>query len=171
MERNFIFEIFIMQQKDKYAELMISIRKIVRAINLESKRIEKQFGLSIPQLLILKYLKDNQDFRSSMKNLKELLSLNASTVTGIVTRLETKGLIARLPSVNDKRETPIVLTSKGLDMVNSTDESLHERIAKKANAMEEKDYVTILVSLEKIIELFDIDDIDASPIISGQTEI
>ena len=39
-------------EKDKYADLMISIRKIVRAVNLESKRIEKNYGLSIPQYFL-----------------------------------------------------------------------------------------------------------------------
>lgn len=160
-----------MENKDKYSELMINIRKIVRGINLESKRIEKQFGLSIPQLLILKFLEISPDYRSYMKELKNHLSLNASTVTGIVSRLEAKGLIARLPSISDKRSTPVVLTSKGLDMINNSDESLHERIAKKANEIENTDYSTILVSLEKIIEIFDLKDIDASPIISGQTNI
>lgn len=160
-----------MENKDLYSELMIKIRKIVRGINLESKRIEKQFGLSIPQLLILKFLKASVEFKSSMKELKNYLSLNASTVTGIISRLENKGLVARLPSVNDKRSTPVVLTSKGLEVINNSDQSLHERIATKANEINESDYNMILVSLEKIIDIFDIKDIDASPIISGQTDI
>ncbi len=81
---------------------MISIRKIVRAINLESKRIEKDYGLSIPQLLALKFLEEKVDYKSTMKALKDHLSLNASTVSGIVARLESKGFIARLPNPNDK---------------------------------------------------------------------
>ncbi len=40
----------------KYAKLMTGIRKIVRAINLESKRVQKDLNISIPQLLTLKYL-------------------------------------------------------------------------------------------------------------------
>ena len=47
-----------MSNRNKYSELMISIRKIVRAVNLESKRIEKDFGLSIAQVLTLKFLKE-----------------------------------------------------------------------------------------------------------------
>jgi DNA-binding MarR family transcriptional regulator len=93
----------------KYSEIMISVRKIVRAINLESKRVEKNFGISIPQLLTLKHLKEKPDYKTTMRSLREFLSLNASTVTGIVSRLETKGYIARLPDPSDKRSTPIVL--------------------------------------------------------------
>ena len=56
---------------------MSSVRKIVRAVNLESKRIEKNFGISIPQLLTLKYLNESPEYRSTMRNLREVLSLNA----------------------------------------------------------------------------------------------
>ncbi|MFQ3340357.1 MAG: hypothetical protein ACI9TK_000007 [Flavobacteriaceae bacterium] len=68
-----------MDNRNNYTGLMISIRKIVRAVNLESKIIEKDFGLSIPQLFTLKFLKNDVEFKSTMKLLKEHLSLNAST--------------------------------------------------------------------------------------------
>jgi len=160
-----------MDNRNNYTELMISIRKIVRAVNLESKIIEKDFGLSIPQLLTLKFLKNELEFKSTMKLLKEHLSLNASTVTGIITRLETKGFVARLPNPNDKRSTPIVLTSRGNELVSKTDESLHERMYKKSLRVSEDEFNQIIVSLETLIELFDINDIDASPIISGPVKI
>ena len=51
---------------------MSSVRKIVRAVNLESKRIEKNFGISIPQLLTLKYLNESPEYRSTMRNLREV---------------------------------------------------------------------------------------------------
>ena len=35
----------------------------------------------------------------------------------------------------------------------------------------EEEYQQILVSFKTIIKIFDINDVDASPIISGQTEI
>tara|TARA_B110000238_G_scaffold195984_1_gene236028 strand:- start:819 stop:995 length:177 start_codon:yes stop_codon:yes gene_type:complete len=56
-----------MDNKNNYTELMISIRKIVRAVNLESKIIEKYFGLSIPELLTLKFLKNDVEFKSTFK--------------------------------------------------------------------------------------------------------
>lgn len=155
----------------KYSEIMISVRKIVRAINLESKRVEKNFGISIPQLLTLKYLKEKPDYKSTMRNLREFLSLNASTVTGIISRLETKGYIARLPDPSDKRSTPIVLTSKGDELIKKTNLSLHERISKNLEAINENEYQAILGSFQTIINFLNIDDLDASPIITGGSEI
>jgi DNA-binding MarR family transcriptional regulator len=155
----------------KYAKLMTGIRKIVRAINLESKRVQKDLNISIPQLLSLKHLQDRADYKSTMKEIKGFLSLNASTVTGIVARLEQKGLIARLPDPKDKRITPIILTSKGNDLLVRSNESLHERISKKLELIDEREFSKIINSLETLIELFNIQDVDASPIITGQATI
>jgi len=155
----------------KYSEIMISVRKIVRAINLESKRVEKNFGISIPQLLTLKYLKEKPDYKTTMRSLREFLSLNASTVTGIVSRLETKGFIARLPDPSDKRSTPIVLTSKGDDLIKKTNLSLHEKISKNLEALNEEEYSAIVESFQTIINFLNIEGLDASPIITGGDEI
>lgn len=155
----------------KYAKLMTGIRKIVRAINLESKRVQKELSISIPQLLTLKHLQDCNDYKSTMTEIKGFLSLNASTVTGIVARLEQKGLIARLPDPKDKRSTPIILTSKGNDLLVRSNESLHERISKSLERIEDDEFSNIISSLETLITLFDIQDVDASPIITGQATI
>jgi len=155
----------------KYSEIMISVRKIVRAINLESKRVEKNFGISIPQLLTLKYLKEKPDYKTTMRSLREFLSLNASTVTGIVSRLETKGFIARLPDPFDKRSTPIVLTSKGDDLIKKTNLSLHEKISKNLEALNEEEYSAIVESFQTIINFLNIEGLDALPIITGGDEI
>lgn len=60
-----------------------------------------------------------------MKEIKKYLSLTASTVTSILSRPEIKGFIARLTSINDKREILIVITSKGLEKVKKPDKALH----------------------------------------------
>lgn len=156
---------------NKYSEIMSSVRKIVRAVNLESKRVEKTFGISIPQLLTLKFLNEEVGYKSSMKAIKEMLSLNASTVTGIVDRLEQKGFVARLPDPKDKRSTPIVLTSKGSGLLKNTKESLHEKISKNLDKISEEEYQDILVSFETIINFLNIEDLDASPIIAGDTDL
>jgi DNA-binding MarR family transcriptional regulator len=155
----------------KYSEVMISVRKIVRAVNLESKRVEKNLGISIPQLLTLKHLNEQHDYKSTMRRLRVFLSLNASTVTGIVARLESKGYIARLPDPNDKRSTPIVLTSKGNELIKKSNESLHERISKNLDRISDEEYLTIVNSFETITNFLNIEDVDASPIITGPADI
>lgn len=66
-----------------YREIVTDIRKILRSINLESKRIQKEFGISIPQLLCLTRLGHEEGYQATHKQLTEYLNLNSSTVTGI----------------------------------------------------------------------------------------
>ncbi|MFT5168019.1 MAG: hypothetical protein ACI8P3_003258 [Saprospiraceae bacterium] len=68
----------------KYTEILIRIRQIVRSVNLESKRIEKEYGINIPQLLCLNFLNDQENFEASHTQMKDFFQLNASTVTGII---------------------------------------------------------------------------------------
>lgn len=101
----------------EYTEVLTLVRKMVRSINLESKRIEKASGISIPQLLCLNFLNARPHYQASHKEIKDFLSLNASTVTGIINRLERKGLIAKLPRQDDRRVRYVTLTARGSDLV------------------------------------------------------
>jgi DNA-binding MarR family transcriptional regulator len=48
-----------------------------------------------------------------MGRLAETLSCDASNVTGLVDRLEARGLVRRLPSANDRRVKVLQLTPAG----------------------------------------------------------
>ncbi len=152
-------------------EILISIRKIVRSINLESKKIEKEFDISIPQLLCLCHLSRCTSYQTTVSNLMALLSLNSSTVTGIVNRLEKKGLVARLPKQGDKRVTYVALTAGGLKLVESNPNVLHNQLTSKIGALPAETQEMIGKSLRLIILALDINDLDASPMLTIEEPI
>jgi len=47
------------------------------------------------------------------KQIASSLSLDGSTITGILDRMESKGLVERHPDPNDRRALRVVLTKKG----------------------------------------------------------
>ena len=73
-------------------------------------------GAKIP-CLCLNFLNEKDDYQSTHKEIRNYLNLNSSTVTGIIDRLEKKGLVARLPKKEDKRTTYIALTSLGAKLL------------------------------------------------------
>lgn len=148
-----------------YTEILIDIRKIVRSINLESKRIQKDFGISIPQLLCLNYLSTQDDYQGTHKQLTSYLNLNSSTVSGIVNRLEQKGYVARLPKKGDKRVTYISLTSAGYRVLEKTPDLLHEKLAAKLTRLPSDDLQNIRDSLHKLVNVLGLQDVDASPLL------
>ena len=47
----------------KYEELLVSLRKVIRAIDLYSKKLSKESGLTSPQLIVLKEIDKHEERR------------------------------------------------------------------------------------------------------------
>ncbi len=81
----------------------------------ESRRLTKgmasQFGLTGPQLTVLKLLESFGDL--SFSSLSERIRAQNSTVTGIIDRMEREGYVRRERSTTDRRVIFIRLTEKG----------------------------------------------------------
>lgn len=152
-------------------DILIQIRKIVRSINLESKKIQKEYGVSIPQVLCLHFLHDAPNYQSTQGEVKKFLNLNSSTISGIINRLERKGLVARLPKSGDKRVVNIALTSAGDELIASMPSLLHEQLSNKLNTLKAEDLVALEQSLDMLVSLLDIQAVDASPMITIEGDL
>ena len=150
----------------EYTEILIKIRKILRSINLESKKIQKEYGVSIPQLMCLDYLGSSSEYRATQGNIAKYLNLNSSTMSGIIDRLETKGFVARLPNPDDKRTVFISLTSKGAKLLDSSPQLLHKQLSHKLEKLPPESITQINNALQILVESLDIQEISASPIIT-----
>lgn len=151
-------------------EIIMKIRKIVRSINLESKKIEKEYGVSIPQVLCLNFIRESENFQVGQGEIKKFLNLNASTISGIIDRLEAKGLAARLPKSGDKRVVTIALTSKGDQLLKKIPALLQEKLAEKLEKLDNDTRGKIRESLELLVSLLDIDDIEVFPSPVGEPD-
>jgi len=151
-----------------FIDILIKLRKIVRSVNLESKRVEKEQGVSIPQLLCLQFLAEQEDYKTNASKLKSFLNLNASTISGIIRRLEKKGLIAKLPKAADKRVTLISLTAKGMELLQSAPITFQQKLSEKLQALPPEKLQTIIDGIDILTSIMEVDEIDASPIITSE---
>jgi DNA-binding MarR family transcriptional regulator len=155
----------------KYIEILTQIRQIVRSVNLESKRIEKEYGISIPQLLCLTFLNRKEGHQATHKEIKDFLKLNASTVTGIISRLEKKSFIARLPRQKDKRISLITITPIGIALLKETPEPLHQQLSARLKELSPDHLLKLQESFDTILNFLSVDQIKALPIITGELNI
>ena len=137
-------------------EILIKIRKIVRSINLESKKIQREHGVSIPQVLCLNFLHNSPNYQSTQGEIRKFLNLNSSTVSGIINRLEKKGFLARLPKSGDKRIMNIALTSSGDKLLDNIPSLLHEQLSQKLQKLDNDNLKTVEESLDTLINLLEI---------------
>ncbi|MBN1597725.1 MAG: MarR family transcriptional regulator [Bacteroidales bacterium] len=153
------------------AEILIKIRKIVRSIDIESKKIQKEYGVSIPQVLCLSFLHKSPNYQSTQGEIRRFLNLNSSTVSGIIYRLEKKGFLARLPKSGDKRIVNITLTSAGDKLLSSIPSLLHEQLSEKLKILDETELRKVEESLNTLITLLEIEKIEASPLITLESDL
>ena len=85
-------------------ELAMAQRGMVMAVAAELQ-------LSPPQLFTLQALKDGEP--APMSDIADTLRCDASNVTGLVDRLEARGLVERRPAPHDRRVRHLVLTAAG----------------------------------------------------------
>jgi DNA-binding MarR family transcriptional regulator len=63
-----------------------------------------------------------------MTELSRILSIERSSLTSMVDRLERRDLVARIPSPSDRRAFQIQLTGPGLDLANDAHNAFTDRI-------------------------------------------
>ena len=152
-------------------EILIKIRKIVRSVDIESKKIQKEYNVSIPQVLCLNFLNQSPDYQSTQNQIRKFLNLNSSTVSGIINRLEKKGLLARLPRSGDKRVVNIALTSAGEKLLSTIPSLLHEQLSKKLKKLDEPKLKMVEEGLDTLVTLLEIEQVEASPLITLESDI
>ncbi len=152
-------------------EILIKIRKIVRSVDIESKRIQKGYGVSIPQILCLSFLRRSPNYQSTQAEIRKFLNLNSSTVSGIINRLEKKGYLAHLPKTGDKRIVIIALTSAGDKLLGTIPPLLHEQLSERLQSLDSGKLKKVKESLDTIITLLKIEQIEASPLIASEADL
>lgn len=155
----------------EYTDILINIRKILRSLNLESKKIQKEYGVSIPQLMCLDYLGNKDNFKSTQGSIARYLNLNSSTMSGIIDRLELKGFVARLPNPDDKRTVYISLTSKGARLLDTSPQLLHHQLSKRLEKLPENKIREINDALIILVRSLNIEEIQASPLMTLEDPI
>jgi len=141
-------------------ELLILLRKITQAVDLHSKYLNKNFGLTGPQLIILQELSNGE---LTVSGLARRISLSQGTVTDIIHRLEKKDLIIRRRSNQDKRRVFITLSEKCKDLLALAPPPLQETFTTSFSQIEEWEQLMILSSMNRIVEMMSGESIDAHP--------
>lgn len=147
-----------------YDDMLIALRRITRAIDLHSKKIQKQSGLTTSQLLVIEAI-EKLDNPTPSSVAREIL-LSQGTVTNLIDRMEKNGLVQRVKSATDKRSVHIVTTELGMERYKEAPDLLQEEFLTEFRKLKSWEQHLILSSVERVATMMDAQDIDASPILT-----
>jgi len=161
-----IYGIESLNSQQRCKEMLVSLRKITQAISLHSKDLNRRYGLTGPQLVILNEISHHESL--SVTELARAISLSQATVTDILNRLEKKGLVERTRNDADRRRGMIRLTPKCREILSQAPPALQETFVKHYTALPEWEQLMILSALKRVVDLMSAEQIDAAPFLATE---
>ncbi|MET0865408.1 MAG: MarR family transcriptional regulator, partial [Nakamurella sp.] len=102
-------------RKPELTELLcFDIYAASRAVTAVYRHVLAELGLTYPQYLVLVVLWDKQT--CTINGLRDLLHLDYGTLTPLLRRMESRGLLTRQRRGDDERSVQIELTDAGLEL-------------------------------------------------------
>ena len=148
---------------DYQLKILSSIRRIMRAVDIYSRKVVKEYNLTTPQHVCLLTIVEEGPI--TVTELGRKVLLGQSTVVGILDRLNEKQMIKRDRDTNDRRKVFLTATEEGKRTIAQSPSPLQDKLAGALSRLSELEQSTIALSLEQICEMMEAQDIDAGPIL------
>ena len=139
-------------------EIIFSIRKLMQAGEFYTKELNKKYQVSAPQLNCLISLYENGPLPPSQ--IAKYIMVKSSTVTGIVDRLEQKGLVKRFRNSPDRRIITIELTDSGKNLAQNAPPPIQQKIIDGLKKLSKDELDQIIFSLTQLTDMLDVQDLD-----------
>jgi MarR family transcriptional regulator, lower aerobic nicotinate degradation pathway regulator len=146
---------------DKSVDTVINgIRRLVRAIRVFSREIEKDFGITGAQLFVLQSLgqspgqslgQETKDPLLSINELAERSFTHQSTVSEVVARLKKKKLVVQRKSEEDLRKTFLSLSPTGKTLLKRAPETPQVRLVRGLMQLSAKERTQLADLLDRVL--------------------
>jgi DNA-binding MarR family transcriptional regulator len=143
--------------------VLIELRRIIRATQLNSKALARERGMTPSQLVALQFIHNKGEVTASQ--IAEAMHLTQPTVTTLLDRLEERQLIARSRRDDDRRRVRVALTERGRQQLSSTPQSLHEQFSARFRELPAWEQSSILAALQRVGAMLQVTAVDAAPIL------
>lgn len=115
--------------KSEYAKLALNLFYTGSWLSAHNVKEFKPFGLSPQQYNILRILRGQHPKPATVLLIKERMLDKMSNVSRLVEKLRQKGLLERHPCQHDRRAVDILITQKGLALLEEMEPLLDDNLA------------------------------------------
>jgi len=143
---------------DHTKQIIFSIRRLIQASELYTKELNKKYQVSAAQLNCILTLYEYGPLPPS--KIANHMMVKSSTVTGVVDRLEKKGLAERMRNSPDRRVINIQLTEAGKKLAKNAPPPIQQKIIDGLKQTENAKKEQIVRSLNVLTDMLDIQDLE-----------
>jgi DNA-binding MarR family transcriptional regulator len=143
---------------DQIKDLIYQIRRLMQAGSLYTKELNRNYQVSAPQLHCLLTLYEIGPLPPS--HIAKYIMVKSSTVTGIIDRLEHKGLVRRIRNSPDRRVINIELTDKGKTLAENAPSPIQQKIVDGVRRLPKTKIEEIIQNLHLLTRMLDAHDLE-----------
>ena len=144
--------------------LFKSMRRIARAIEIHSRRLDRELELTLPQHVVLVSVRDLGEVTG--RAISHEADVSPATVVGILDKLEAKGLIERYRSTKDRRIVHTRITRRGEETLARAPAPLGSRFEREFLALDPEMRRRTLAAFQQVADMaepHDVEDIEELP--------
>ncbi|MCG3722127.1 MarR family transcriptional regulator [Vibrio cincinnatiensis] len=148
---------------EKYEEVLVAIRQIIRAIDLHSKKLSKDAGLTGPQLILMRSIEVLGEV--TIRQLSKHTNMSQATATTILDRLERNHYVQRVRSHTDKRKVHAHLTEEGRALLAKAPQPLQDSFVDQFRQLEDWEQSLLLSSVQRLSAMMNAENMDVAPML------
>jgi DNA-binding MarR family transcriptional regulator len=143
--------------------IVTALRRIIRAIDLHSRDLLQNFGLTAPQLMTLQELARLAPVPVGV--LSNAVHVSQATMTGILDRLEQRAFVQRTRDGGDRRSVTITITPEGTKLLKKAPSLLQDQFRERLARLKPAEQTNMLRVLQQIGEMMGAAELSAAPIL------
>lgn len=141
-------------------QVIVALRRITRAADIHSHLLQRDFGITGPQLTTLRVVRRLQPVSTGA--LARAACIGYATQTGILDRLEERGYVTRTRQPADRRTIIVKMTKAGEQLLDMAPSLLQPRFRDELQRMSELDRTTLLNTLLQVAGLMEAESIEVA---------
>jgi DNA-binding MarR family transcriptional regulator len=145
--------------------IVASIRRVVRAVDLHSRHLVEEHGITAPQLATL--AEAERLGGAAIGAIARAVHLSQPTVSGVLDRLEGRGLVHRERSDSDRRSVIVTVTEEGKKLLRESPSLLQDRFREELTRLEGWERYWLLSALQRVAAMMDAEAIKAAPVLEA----
>lgn len=152
---------------DRTDASLIALRRILRATEIYTRDLAQASGLSPSQLRLLQVTAESRGGIARPTEIATRMGVSQATITALLNKLESRGLVDRTVSKTDRRQSDVCITEAGRAIVDNAPDALQQRYVRAFTALDDWEQALLVASLERVATMLDASKIDASPILTS----
>ena len=145
----------VISDDSHYFRILNSIRQIIRAIDVDSRKLASDHKITGPQMMCLMAVLERGTIKAL--DIAERVHFSPSTLVGVLDRLEAKGLIRRERNAEDRREVSIIATEAGRTLISRTPFPLQQSLGHALSRLPQRKREELAGWMERLVDLLEED--------------